>query len=167
MLRGYRMLRGRRVSRRRRVWEGSAMHRRALMAERIVLYPLYSYLVALEGVFGAEVFFLGGFSELSALAPHMRKIEGVHKVGDVTLRRGVVDSAGLWSWMEEGRNSGAKSLRSVIVTQRDEDNDPVRVYKLAGVTPMQYKGPELGGSGEVAIEELVLSVESLEVIPHL
>ncbi len=33
--------------------------------------------------------------------PHVRKIPGSHKVGDVTLKRGVVDSSDLWAWITE------------------------------------------------------------------
>ena len=32
---------------------------------------------------------------------HVRKIPGVHKVADVTLKRGVVDSASLWAWIND------------------------------------------------------------------
>ena len=41
---------------------------------------------------------------------HVRKVPGSHKVGEVTLKRGVVDSSDLWAWITQTQTTG--SLRA-------------------------------------------------------
>jgi hypothetical protein len=53
------------------------------------------------------------------------------------------------------------------VTLRDETGTPIISWKFTKAMPVRYKGPPLGGkgSGDCAIEELVLSAESIELVP--
>jgi phage tail-like protein len=149
------------------------------MATRTAPYPAYNYLVNLNGPRGADQL-LGGFSDVSGLnteihiseyrdgnetQPHVRKMPGSHKVGDVTLKRGVVDSSDLWAWITQTETSGVLAQRDVVITLRDEANNPVQSWKLRNVVPMKYTGPTLAGKGggEVAMEELVLSAEGFEI----
>ena len=99
--------------------------------------------------------------------PHVRKIPGSHKVGDVTLKRGVVDSSDLWDWITAARTNGVEAQRDVVITLLDEAGNPVQQWKLRAVVPMKYTGPTLAGKGggEVAMEELVLSAEGYEIAP--
>ncbi len=148
------------------------------MPGRTAPYPAYNYLVDLKGPRDPEKP-LGGFSDVAGLKtelhiseyrdgndkyPHVHKYAGVHTVGDVTCKRGVVDSSDLWNWITQARTNGVGAQRDVTITLRDEANNPVQVYKLTNVTPKGYTGPTLSGkgSGDVAIEELVLSVEHIE-----
>jgi len=151
------------------------------MATRTAPYPSYSYIVNLNGPRDPDKL-LGGFSDVSGLSteihiseyrdgneaePHVRKIPGSHKVGDVTLKRGVVDSSDLWDWITETETTGILAQRDVIITLRDEASNPVQSWKLRGVVPMKYTGPTLAGKGggEVAMEELVLSAQAFEINP--
>jgi phage tail-like protein len=97
----------------------------------------------------------------------VRKIPGSHKVGDVTLKRGVVDSSDLWAWIVDTRANGVEAQRDVVITLRDEAGKPVQSWKLRNVVPMKYTGPTLAGKGggDVAMEELVLSAEGYEIMP--
>ena len=149
------------------------------MANRTAPYPSYNYIVNLNGPRDPDKL-LGGFSDVSGLTSeihiseyrdgneteaHVRKIPGSHKVGDITLKRGVVDSSDLWDWMDETRTTGILAQRDVVITLRDEASNPVQSWKLRNVVPMKYTGPTLAGKGggEVAMEELVLSAEGLEI----
>jgi phage tail-like protein len=151
------------------------------MASRTAPYPSYNYIVNLNGPRDPGKL-LGGFSDVSGLSteihiseyrdgneaePHVRKIPGSHKVGDVTLKRGVVDSSDLWAWITETEKTGILAQRDVIITLRDEASSPVQSWKLRGVVPMKYTGPTLAGKGggEVAMEELVLSAQAFEISP--
>ncbi len=145
--------------------------------------PAYNYTVDLNGPRDPNKL-LGGFSDVSGLEtdihiseyrdgneaePHVRKIPGSHKVGDVTLKRGVVDSSDLWAWISDARTNGVDAQRDVVITLRDEAGNPVQQWKLRAVIPMKYTGPTLvgKGGGEVAMEELVLSAEGYEIARFL
>jgi phage tail-like protein len=146
--------------------------------ERTYPYGAFNYLVNLksEGVDPQSV--LGGFSDVSGIGTemtlseyrtgvdtfnHVRKVPGVHKVSDVTLKRGIVNSSDLWTWISQVRREGPAAKREVIITLRDEGGSDVQSWKLKGVVPMKYTGPTLAakGGGDVAMEELVLSAEEL------
>jgi phage tail-like protein len=94
---------------------------------------------------------------------HVRKVPGMHKVSDVTLKRGIVNSTDLWTWIAQVRKTGPAAKREVVITLRDEAGATVQSWKLRGVIPMKYTGPTLAakGGGDVAMEELVLSAEEL------
>lgn len=149
------------------------------MPDRTAPYPAYNYLVDIGGRDPNQP--LGGFSDVSGLStdihmseyrdgnerePHVRKIPGSHKVGDVTLKRGIVNSSDLWNWISDTRTSGYSAKRDVTITLRDEANKPVQAWKLRSVAPMKYTGPTLAGkgAGDVAMEELVLSAEGFEIV---
>jgi phage tail-like protein len=148
------------------------------MADRTTPYGAFNFLVNLNGPIGEDQP-LGGFSDVSGLSTeitiaeyrngnerpnHVRKVPGIHKVGDVTLKRGIVNSGDLWAWISDTRNTGAAAKRTVVITLRDEAGNPVQKWTLGNVVPMKYTGPTLAakGGGDVAMEELVLSSESLE-----
>ena len=142
---------------------------------RQVPYGAFNFVVNFAG---SEAF--GGFSDVSGLGSeitvaeyrygndkenHVRKIPGVHKVGDVTLKRGIVDSTPVWQWIKETRTTGVNAQKDVSITLLDEARKPVQKWLMRNVIPMKYTGPALAakGGGDVAMEELVLSAEGLEV----
>jgi phage tail-like protein len=148
------------------------------MADRTTPYGAFNFLVNLNGPIGEDQP-LGGFSDVSGLGTeitiaeyrtgnervnHVRKVPGIHKVSDVTLKRGIVNSSDLWNWISDTRTTGFAAKRTVVITLRDEAGNPVQKWTLGNVVPMKYTGPTLAakGGGDVAMEELVLSSESLE-----
>jgi phage tail-like protein len=148
------------------------------MPDRTTPYGAFNFLVNLNGPLGEDQP-LGGFSDVSGLGTeitiaeyrngnekpnHVRKVPGTHKVTDATLKRGIVSSADLWSWINDTRTNGVEAKRTVVITLRSEAGVPVQKWTLSGVVPMKYTGPTLAakGGGDVAMEELVLSSESLE-----
>jgi phage tail-like protein len=151
------------------------------MPDRVVPFPNYSYLVDLKGPRKPDQP-LGGFSEVSGIKtelhvseyrdgndpnPWVHKYSGLHTTGDVTLKRGVVDTSDWWDWITDARTNGASAQRDVTITLRDEANNPVQIFKLYNVVPKGYTSPPLNGkaSGDLAIEELVLAPENIEVKP--
>lgn len=126
---------------------------------------------------------MGGFSDVSGLNTeitiaeyrngnekenHVRKVSGMHKTGDVTLKRGIVDSKALWQWINDVRRNGTPSTNTkkvVKIILLDEARNDVQAWTLRGVIPMKYTGPTLAAKGgsDVAMEELVLSVEAIEI----
>lgn len=149
------------------------------MADRTVPYGAFNFLVNLNGPSGPETP-LGGFSDVSGLGVeltiaeyrngndkenHVTKVAGIHKVADVTLKRGIVNSKDLWYWIKEAQTKGPSAKRSVVITLLDEAGTQVESWKLLNVLPMKYTGPTLAakGGGDVAMEELVLSVEKIDL----
>lgn len=149
------------------------------MPDRTTPYSAFNFLVNLrsEGVEPDGV--LGGFSDVSGIGTefevaeyrngnekenHVRKIPGIHKVSDVTLKRGLVSSKDMWQWINDVRTQGPLKKRDVTITLRDEGGETRQTWSLKGAMPMKYTAPTLAakGGGEVAMEELVLSVEGLD-----
>lgn len=151
------------------------------MPNRTAPYPSYSYLVDLKGPRDPEKP-LGGFSDVAGIKTelhlseyrdgndkvnYVHKFCGMHTSADVTLKRGVVDTSDLWDWITDARTNGSSAQRDVTITLRDEANNPVQIFKLWAVTPKGYTGPTLSGkgAGDIAIEELVLAPESIDILP--
>lgn len=147
------------------------------MTNRTFPYNAFNFIVKWDNNINPESI-LGGFSDVSGIntelilseyrngnepESHVRKVPGLHKVGDVTLKRGIVNSKDLWTWIAEVRGNGPSAKREVVISLRDEAGQTVQSWKLRGVVPMKYTGPTLTGKGgtDVAMEELVLSAEGL------
>ena len=143
------------------------------MADRTLPYSAFNFAVDL----GGEV--TAGFSDVSGLstdvtvaeyragndkARYTHKLPGLHKTSDVTLKRGVINSKDLQAWMQQVRDEGPVAKRDVVITMFDETGTPVQSWKLHNAMPLKYTGPTLAGKGggDVAMEELVLSVEELQ-----
>lgn len=146
---------------------------------RTTPYGAFNFLVNLNGPNDPESV-LGGFSDVSGLGAEIaiaeyrngnerenqvRKISGLAKYPDVTLKRGLINSADLWAWMQDTIRNGPSAKREVVITLRNEAGQDVQSWKLRGVVPMKYTGPTLAakGGGDVAMEELVLSIEGMDL----
>ena len=95
-----------------------------------------------------------------------RKIVGMYKVPDVTLKRGVIGATDLYEWLRQVRAGQQETaLRTVTIQLLSEDRSAVAVtWTLTGARPMKYTGPSLNGKGtDVAIEELVLACEDIKI----
>jgi phage tail-like protein len=92
------------------------------------------------------------------------KIKGVNKNNDVTLKRGVINSAGLGDWLNQIRDGGLGAFRTVTIDLQNEQHTAVtRRWKLARARIIKHTSGPLNAKGtDVAIEELVLSFEGLE-----
>jgi phage tail-like protein len=152
------------------------------MADRTTPYGAFNFLVNLNSPGVTPDSPLGGFSDVSGIGTeikvaeyrngnerenHVRKVTGSHTVNDVTCKRGIVNSQDLWDWIRDVRTRGPLAKREVVITLRDESGRDVQSWKLRGVVPLKYTGPTLAGKGggDVAMEELVLSAEGLEIEP--
>lgn len=94
------------------------------------------------------------------------KVTGTFKVPDVTLKRGVIgDKATLSDWIKAVRDGSQTQMRTVTIELWDESHTgAVQAWKLTNARPTKYTGPSLSGKGtDVAIEELVLAAEQIDV----
>jgi phage tail-like protein len=145
------------------------------MANRNTPYGAFNYRVEFDG---GEI--LGGFSDVSGLSSeikvaeyrngnekenHTRKVAGIHTAGDVTAKRGIINSKVLFQWIKDARVKGPDAQKTMTVTLLDEAQQPVQKWVLRGVIPTKYTGPTLAGKGggDVAMEEVVFSAEAFEI----
>jgi phage tail-like protein len=100
------------------------------------------------------------------------KVTGSYKVPDITLKRGVIgELVLLHAWMKAVRDGGGNAngtdnnRRQVTIQLMGEDGVTVaQTWTLSNARPIKYTGPSLTGKGtDVAIEELVLAAEHIEV----
>jgi phage tail-like protein len=92
-----------------------------------------------------------------------RQVVGLTRYSNLILKRGVTRSTDLWVWFEAVRQ-GTLDRRDLAVTLLNEEREPVVVWRLRRCLPVKYVGPTLSAStSEVAIEEMELAVEGLEI----
>ncbi len=121
-----------------------------------------------------------GFSECSAITMsvdvveyrngnekenHPRKLTGLPRVGNVTLRRGIIGSLNLYQWLDQIRNGDQSAMRTVTIQLQNEDHtDVVQTWKLLRARIIKHtSGPFNAKGTDVAMEELTLSYERLEI----
>jgi phage tail-like protein len=143
-------------------------------------YSAFNFLVSLGGDQGdgSEGTIIGGFSDVSGLGYDVayaeyrngnerfntvRKISGISKNDDVTLKRGLVGSDDLFRWLK-GVRDGEADPRTVTITLLDEAREAVATWVLRQAQPKKWTGPTLAakGGGDVAMEEIQLVHEGIE-----
>ena len=94
-----------------------------------------------------------------------RKLPGLARYDNVILRRGIIGSLNLYQWINQVRNGDSTARRTVTITLLSEDlTTVVLTWKLLRAWPVKYSFTDLNGEGtDVAIEELVLAYERLEM----
>jgi phage tail-like protein len=150
-----------------------------MATERPTPYQAFNFRVTVDR-FGDANSFQAGFQEISGLGTeitmadyrngneaenHTRKVAGMYKATDVTLKRGVIGSLNLFAWLKETREGSQTVRRNVVIELMDEAHTAaVMTWKLYNAVPMKYTGPTLNAKGgtDVAMEELVLTYERLD-----
>jgi phage tail-like protein len=89
----------------------------------------------------------------------VRKLPGLRKYANVTLKRGIIGSLDLWNWLQSGEP------RNVTIQLLSEDHaNVVQEWKLHNALPVKHvSGPFNAKHSDVAIEELALAYERLEL----
>ncbi|MEX1020448.1 MAG: phage tail protein [Litorilinea sp.] len=142
-------------------------------------YSAFNYLVALGT--GADTSQpRAGFQEVSGLGMEITaqeyrpgnyalnspmKVMGMHKISDVTLKRGLIAALDLWEWLDAVRTGSQDALRTVTIQlQNEERTNVVMTWVLTNARPIKYTGPAFNGKGtDVGIEELVLAAEDMDL----
>ena len=95
----------------------------------------------------------------------VRKLPGLVRVADVTLRRGIIGSLDLYAWLEQVRDGDPGAVRNVTIRLLSEDHAAVvQTWKLLRARIVKHvSGPFDARATDVAIEELTLAYERLEI----
>jgi phage tail-like protein len=92
-----------------------------------------------------------------------RKLPGLAKYPNVSLKRGITGRTDLFEWWKSVRD-GQVQRRNVTITLLDEQRQAVLRWHLRDAFPVKIEGPSLNATGnEVAIETLELAHEGLEI----
>ena len=99
--------------------------------------------------------------------PHVRKLSGLTKYGNITLKRGVTVGAGamdLFKWHQDVSTGQVKGGRKkVVIVAQDEAGADTARFVITAARPVKYDPSDLNAEGnEVAIEVLELANEGIE-----
>ncbi|HWW77002.1 MAG TPA: phage tail protein [Pyrinomonadaceae bacterium] len=140
-------------------------------------YVQFNFLVDIgEGTDGPEA----GFQECSNIGMEVtvaeyrngnekensvRKITGLNKATDVTLKRGVIGSLNLYRWLNDIRNGDQNATRTVTISLQNEDHtEIVQTWRLLRARIIKHVSGPLNAKGtDVAMEELTIAYERLEM----
>lgn len=135
-------------------------------------YRNFRFLVEIDGITQA------GFSEATIPdtsqdpieyregneSPTARKIPGLIKYGNVTLKWGIADSLDLYDWrklVEEGKMKDAR--RNVAIILIDEEGNSKSRWEFNDAWPSKYDAPDLNAKGtDIAIETLEIAHEGMK-----
>lgn len=90
-----------------------------------------------------------------------RKLPGLTKYGNITLKWGVTDSMDMYKWIEDAI-TGKIERKTATIISVDESGDDVATWQVIESWPTKYHAPDFNAtSSEVAIETLELAHEGL------
>jgi phage tail-like protein len=95
---------------------------------------------------------------------HVRKLSGLTKFGNVTLKRGITDSMDIYNWHKQIMAGQIQSNRKkVIIVVVDEAGGDKARFVITEAWPTKYDPSDLNAKGnEVLIELLELVNEGIE-----
>lgn len=140
-----------------------------MAGERRDPYRNFRFRVEIEGIQQA------GFSEVSGFDASIdvieyregdevttpRKLPGLTKYGNITLKWGVTDSMDMYQWMQEAIE-GKIERKTVTIIAIDEEGGDVATWQVIEAWPAKYTAPNFNGTGaEVAIELLEIAHEGM------
>jgi phage tail-like protein len=138
-------------------------------------YAAYNFQVIVTNVSDDGVAVSGSFSEVSGLEVtqdpilyrngsediRQRKVPGLKKFTDITLKRGITGHVGFWNWVVEALNGQVRRTSGSILLL-DENRNEVMRWNFDRAWPCKFTGPTLNaGNNEIAIETLVICCEQL------
>jgi phage tail-like protein len=141
-------------------------------ATRVDPFLVKNFLVEIDGVTSAAFSEVSGidvstdpidYREGNAAENAVRKLSGLNKFTNITLKRGLTQDLSLWNWMQNTLNGNVQRT-SVSIVLLDQDRNPVWRWSLTNAWPCKWAGPALNAqSNDVAIETLEICYEGLSV----
>jgi phage tail-like protein len=143
------------------------------MANRNDPFSSFNFIVEIDGLGKAA------FSECSGITmetdaieyregadiTHVRKIPGLAKYGNITLKRGFTKDSGIWTWRKTVIE-GKTDRRSGSITLLNEAEQPAVRWNFREAWPRKLDGPSFNAkNNEIAIETLEIVVEQVEFAP--
>ena len=140
-------------------------------------YGGYNFQILVNGISDDGTAVKGSFSEVSGLETEMtpieyrngseditvRKLPGLKKFTNITLKRGIIGDLALWNWILAGMK-GQVDRKEGSILLLDENRQEVMRWNFKRGWPCKWTGPGLNATGnEVATETLEICHESLDI----
>jgi len=97
-------------------------------------------------------------------APTVRKIPGLIKYSNISLKRGITDSKELYDWYKQvvdGKFEDAR--REISIVLQDEEGNEATRWNFVNAWPTKYDAPDMNATaGEIAIEALDIAHEGMQ-----
>jgi phage tail-like protein len=94
---------------------------------------------------------------------HVRKLTGLRKFSNITLKRGFTQNKELWDWYLSVLN-GITERRNGAIVLRDEDHQDQLRWEFKEGWICKWEGPALNAtSNDVTIESIEICVERVEL----
>lgn len=136
---------------------------------RIDPYRGFNFLVEIDGITQAGFQECGGLDATTDVVDyregndpnHVRKLPGLNKFSNITLKRGITDSDELWKWRETVLNGKTVRKNGSIILLNEAGEEKLR-WNFMDAWPSKWAGPSLTStSTAVAVEALELTHEEL------
>jgi len=93
----------------------------------------------------------------------MRKIPGLKKFTNITLKRGVIGDLAFWNWVVEAMNGLVRRTQGSVILL-DENKNEVMRWNFVRAWPSKWTGPGLNAkNNEIAMETLEICHEGLSI----
>jgi len=94
----------------------------------------------------------------------VRKLPGLIKYGNVSLKWGITDSFDLYDWRKMVEDGNIKKARkNVAIIVLDDEGNPAARWEFSQAWPTKYDAPDLNATAnEIAIETLEIAHEKME-----
>jgi phage tail-like protein len=134
----------------------------------------YNFLLEIDGTSDA----VAGFTEVSGInmesdiveyregadTATVRKMPGLRKYGNITLKRGYTTNTELWDWRKTVID-GATERKSGVIILLNESREPVLRWEFSQAWVSKYDGPALNATAnEAAIEAIEIAVEDVRLV---
>lgn len=140
-------------------------------------YAGYNFEIVITGISENGKDVKGSFAEVSGLEVAMdpieyrngseditvRKIPGLKKFTNITLKRGITGDLAFWNWIVAGMNGTVQRTEGAII-QLDENRQEVMRWKFKRAWPCKFTGPGLNAkNNEIAMETVEICHEGLSI----
>ena len=89
------------------------------------------------------------------MTTHLKKLPGLSKYGNVTLKWGITKSMDLYEWHRKLVEEGKVERKSIAIVAQDEEGKDAARWEIEEAWPTKYTPTTLNAKGnEVAIETL-------------
>jgi phage tail-like protein len=92
---------------------------------------------------------------------HVRKLPGLRKFANISLKRGFTDNHELWNWYKNVLNGVADRRNGSVILQDEQHNDVLR-WQFENGWICKWEGPTMNAtSNDVALETLEICAEQV------